>query len=142
MPGYTLKVKSKSGQSLLDGLGADSTVEELTQKILELTNVPIANQNVLNGFPPKKIDLGTPASTLKDIGVVNGDTLIVEDKAGANPSAAAATKADEEFAQSLAAAEESEFNGILMKKVVPADNSCLFTSIGGSSCSTLNWRCP
>lgn len=28
------------------------------------------------------------------------------------------------------AQEDSEFNGILMKKVVPADNSCLFTSIG------------
>lgn len=87
------------------------------------------------GFPPKKLDISTESSTINAVGVVNGDTLIVEDKAGANvanPNAAVRDQeaADEELAQSLAAAENSEFNGILMKKVVPADNSCLFTSIG------------
>lgn len=81
------------------------------------------------------MDISTETSTIKTVGVVNGDTLIVEDKAGANvanPNGAIKDqeKADEELAQSLAAADNSEFNGILMKKVVPADNSCLFTSIG------------
>lgn len=127
MAGYTLKVKTKHGQHLLQGLNAESTVAELKKRLNELTEVPETNLQILTGFPPKKLDISTVTSTIKAVGVASGDTLIVEDKAGAN---AAQLAADEEFAQSLAAAEDSEFNGILMKKVVPADNSCLFTSIG------------
>lgn len=155
MPGYTLKVKTKRGQHLLDGLDGESTVAELKKRLFELTDVPETNLHILTGkldspnspyplnhriiistgFPPKKLDISTETSTIKAVGVVNGDTLIVEDKAGANvanPNGAIRDqeKADEELAQSLAAADNSEFNGILMKKVVPADNSCLFTSIG------------
>lgn len=127
MAGYTLKVKTKRGQQLLEGLNAESTVAELKKRLNELTDVPETNLQILTGFPPKKLDISSVSTTIKAIGVASGDTLIVEDKAGANASQEAA---DEKLAQSLAAAEESEFNGVLMKKVVPADNSCLFTSIG------------
>lgn len=127
MAGYTLKVKTKRGQHLLEGLNAESTVAELKRRLNELTEVPETNLQILNGFPPKKLDISTVTSTIKAVGVASGDTLIVEEKAGSD---AAQMAADEELAQSLAAAEDSEFNGILMKKVVPADNSCLFTSIG------------
>lgn len=136
MPGYTLKVKTKRGQQLLDGLDADSTVGELKKRLNELTEIPETNLHILTGFPPKKLDISIPESTIKAVGVVNGDTLIVEEKAATstsgNPNAAVRDQeaADQELAQSLAAAENCEFNGILMKKVVPADNSCLFTSIG------------
>lgn len=136
MPGYTLKVKTKRGQQLLDGLDADSTVGELKKRLNELTEIPETNLHILTGFPPKKLDISILESTIKAVGVVNGDTLIVEEKAATstsgNPNAAVRDQeaADQELAQSLAAAENSEFNGILMKKVVPADNSCLFTSIG------------
>lgn len=133
MPGYTLKVKTKRGQHLLDGLDGDTTVVELKRRLHELTEVPENKIIVLTGFPPKRLDISVEASSLKAVGVVNGDTLIVEETKV--DAAAAAVReqeeADEKLAQSLAAAEEGdEFNGILMKKVVPADNSCLFTSIG------------
>lgn len=134
MPGFTFKVKSKQGQQIVDEFGADSPVADLKKRLVEVTGVAEQNLHILTGFPPKKLDTGSETSTLKDIGLVNGDTLIIEDKAGAaNANAAAAKeqeKTDEQLAQSLASAEEDEFNGILMKKVVPADNSCLFTSIG------------
>lgn len=64
-----------------------------------------------------------------------GDTLIVNEKHSDDittaPSASNTQRADSLIAQRLVA-EESEItvDGILLKQVVPADNSCLFTSIG------------
>lgn len=135
MPGYNLKVKTKRGQHLLNTLDADSSVIDLKKKLSELTEIPETNLHILTGFPPKPLDISNETSTIKTVGIVNGDTLILEDKAGAsvaNPNGKVRDQeaSDEEFARSLAAAENNEFNGILMKKVVPADNSCLFTSIG------------
>lgn len=140
MPGFTLKVKTKRGQNVLNSLDGEDTVTVLKKKLSELTEIPETNLHVLTGFPPKKLDISVETNTIKAVGIVNGDTLIVEDKAGSNPvSMNAAIRdqeaADQELAQSLADAENSEFNGILMKKVVPADNSCLFTSIGRSQIS-------
>lgn len=134
MPGYTLKIKTKSGHQKLEGLDAESSVADFKKKLNELTNIPETNLLLLSGFPPKKLDICDVTSTLKGIGVVNGDTLIVEDKVGSNPPSSSSVQdqeaADAALAQSLACSENNEFNGILMKKVVPADNSCLFTSIG------------
>ena len=124
-------MKTKRGPQVLDGLTTDSTVAELKAKLLTVTEIAEAQQHILWGFPPKKLDTSNNTRTLKDVGLANGDTLIVEDKPGHVTGASAAQEAaDQELAESLAAAENSEFNGVLMKKVVPADNSCLFTSIG------------
>lgn len=134
MPGYTLKVKTKRGQHVLNTLDAESSVVDLKRTLSALTEIPETNLYILSGFPPKPLDISNESSTIKTVGIVSGDTLILEDKAGASLSTNAKLRdqeaSDEEFAKSLAAVEDSEFNGILMKKVVPADNSCLFTSIG------------
>lgn len=130
MPGYTVKVKTKQGQHVLSDLDPESSVAALKSKLFELTQIPSGNLQIKTGFPPKNLDISNEASTIQAIGVVNGDTLIIEDS-GATTAVRDQEVADEELAQALAA-ENSEFNGILMKKVVPADNSCLFTSIGMS----------
>lgn len=49
MPGYTLKVKTKRGQHLLDGLDGDSTVADLKKRLFELTEVPESNLHILTG---------------------------------------------------------------------------------------------
>lgn len=49
MPGYTLKVKTKRGQQLLNGLGADSTVADLKMRLNELTEIPESNLHILTG---------------------------------------------------------------------------------------------
>lgn len=130
MPGYTLKVKTKRGQHVVNTLQAESTVVDLKTVLSEITEIPETNLHILTGFPPKPLDISDESSTIKTVGIVNGDTLILEDKAGASIAKRNQEASDEEFAKSLAAAENNEFNGVLMKKVVPADNSCLFTSIG------------
>lgn len=134
MPGYTVKVKTKQGQHVLSDLDPESSVAGLKTRLFELTRIPEENLQIKTGFPPKKLAIHDEACTIKAVGVVNGDTLIIEDSGANIPSSTNSAVrdqevADEELAQALAA-ENSEFNGILMKKVVPADNSCLFTSIG------------
>lgn len=64
MPGYTLKVKTKRGQQLLNGLGADSTVADLKMRLNELTEIPESNLHILTGdiLSPLSEDNETVAS--------------------------------------------------------------------------------
>lgn len=136
MTGFSLKLKSKKGQHVVRNLNADATVGILKARISEITQIPQTLLHVLVGFPPRPLDLSKDGADLSSSGITNGDTLIVEEKPNT-------LKEDEDLARRLAAQEEEdkfireianqpdgEFMGILMKKVVPADNSCLFTSIG------------
>lgn len=126
-----LKVKSKSGQLVLNDLTKNHTVNDLKNQLSQKCHIPQNALHVLSGFPPKPINLTNNSETLGSIGVNNGDTLIIEEKAGSlqnkenqNPE----PKTDETM---NAFALEGAINpGILLRKVVPADNSCLFTSIG------------
>lgn len=51
---------------------------------------------------------------------------------------------DEKLARELAIqnSTEAEVKGVLLKRVVPADNSCLFTSIGETLKSGAKFRFP
>lgn len=167
MGGFQLKVKTKQGQHVVSNLSEDETIGNLKTKISELTQIPADGLSVLIGFPPKPLDLSENNSKLSARGILNGDTLIVEQKAmpdivpttttaittsSPSPSplssptaveAAPSRRNDSQqieedilLAQRLEAEEGGSFNsqGILLKQVVPSDNSCLFTSIGNFSC--------
>lgn len=138
MGGFMLKVKTKQGQHVIDSLTANDTIANFKTKIAEITKISSDGLNVLVGFPPKALDLSANENTLAASGVCNGDTLIVEEKilpdVVANTSCAQIEE-DLLLAQRLAAGEENfESQGILLKQVVPSDNSCLFTSIGKINC--------
>lgn len=140
MGGFMLKVKTKQGQHVVSNLTADETIGNFKIKISELTRIPAEGLNVLVGFPPKPLDLSANEILLSDTGIMNGDTLIVEEKSIPDvvPQQHRNNLQLEEdilLAQRLAnQGEESasclEPQGILLKQVVPSDNSCLFTSIG------------
>lgn len=117
MAGFALKVKTKTGQQILSNLTPDSTVKELRTALSNVSNIPENRLLVLSGYPPKSIDVSRDSLVLKDSGIKSGDTLILEEK----PAAA------EPVEQPVL--EPSNAKGILMKQVVPADNSCLFSSI-------------
>uniref|UniRef100_A0A8C4NJ42 Ubiquitin thioesterase OTU n=1 Tax=Eptatretus burgeri TaxID=7764 RepID=A0A8C4NJ42_EPTBU len=108
-----LRCKSKGGTQTVLGLTACSTLCELQTQLTQLTGIDSYRQRIKLGFPPTGLDLRDPSQTLQKLHINSGDTLIVED----DPSVAA-----------------QETNGpvhkILKRRVVPADNSCLFTSIG------------
>lgn len=140
MGGFMLKVKTKQGHHVVSDLNPDETIGNLKVKLSELTRIPAEGLNVLVGFPPKPIDLSANENRLSVTGIINGDTLIVEEKSIPDvvPQQHRNNLQLEEdilLTQRLANQGEENASGlesqsILLKQVVPSDNSCLFTSIG------------
>ncbi|KAJ6622856.1 Ubiquitin thioesterase OTU1 [Pseudolycoriella hygida] len=131
--GYTLRLKTKEGQQILNLIESDN-VGTLKAKIAELSQIASNRLNVLAGYPPKTLDLSDLQKPISQIGVTNGDTLIVNEKQPDEVKATIASNTVDEdslIARRLADEEmETTVDGILLKQVVPSDNSCLFTSIG------------
>ncbi|KAL0270875.1 UNVERIFIED_CONTAM: hypothetical protein PYX00_008148 [Menopon gallinae] len=126
-----LKLKTKSGQFVLKELTKNHTVSDLKVQLSLQCQISQNDLRVLAGYPPKPINLSNNSLTLDSIGVNTGDTLIVEEKKdhvqnkeNENP----VPKPDDMSVQMYE--EQINRRGILMRKVVPADNSCLFTSVG------------
>ncbi|XP_032898877.1 ubiquitin thioesterase OTU1 [Amblyraja radiata] len=117
-----LQCKAKNGTHLMRGLTSTSSVQELKDKVEELTGVPSALQKILVGFPPTSLDLRNGDLALKDCAINSGDTLIVEEERDVMKAKASISKLG---------AESSDKNAFsqLTRHVVPADNSCLFTSV-------------
>jgi ubiquitin thioesterase OTU1 len=129
MAGFALKLKTKSGQMVIKGLAPKDTVYELKRKLSSLTNIKENSLHVLSGYPPKPIDLSVSEATLESRGICSGDTLIVEEKQR-NIVLSVQQNARLEEPRHHIVDSELGCPGVLMKMVVPADNSCLFTSIG------------
>lgn len=128
MAEYVLRVKTKSGQKVVNGLLPQDKLGKLRSKLVEITGIPAEALHVLGGFPPRPINLNDETNSLEVSGIISGDTLIVEEK---SPLYNGKQKS-EEIGRTHIIDEKNFTNtpGVLMKKVVPADNSCLFTSVG------------
>lgn len=118
-----LRIKSKDGNAKLDGLTSHSTVGHLVDKIQDLTKIPSSNLKLLHGFPPSHVDLSNPKTKLLDFSLRTGDTIIVEESKTGNKDARQLSVPSDD------ANIHPEECGILTRRVVPADNSCLFRSI-------------
>lgn len=133
MGGFVIRVKTKSGQKIVDSLTPQDTLIKLKDKLSELTGVDSDFINVLRGYPPKALDMSNGNATLQDSNITSGETLIIEEKQfTATASNDNKINNDHDTARNHIT-DSSNFNdcpGILMKMVVPSDNSCLFTSIG------------
>ncbi|XP_034482461.1 ubiquitin thioesterase OTU1 [Drosophila innubila] len=169
---FSVKLKSKKGQFIVNDLNESTTLAELKRRIAQVTQIKEPQLHVLVGYPPRPLNLTEEEQQQRNIiaaGINRGETLIVEERAGGEASASSIAD-DEALARRLQAEEDAEhlrqvattangevlpdidiapippppvstapapleagpngdFNGILLKKVVPADNSCLFTSI-------------
>ncbi|CAH4035617.1 ubiquitin thioesterase OTU1 [Pieris brassicae] len=132
MASLAIRVKSKNGQQLLKDLTSESTVGELKMYLSSVTNVSCERISVLLGYPPKPLDISNDEKKLSEIGLKSGETLIIEEKSV--PATETSTQAinKKPVENGIAPHEPNDpcRPGILMKKVVPSDNSCLFTSIG------------
>ncbi|XP_064154896.1 ubiquitin thioesterase OTU1 [Anguilla rostrata] len=119
-----LRCKAKNGTHMMQGLTHQSCVEELKSKVKELTGIPCDVQKIMVGYPPSSLDLSSGGS-LKDYPIKSGDTLIVEEEKNKPVPQAKApvSKAP------TPAEPRPEAPPALTRRVVPADNSCLFTSV-------------
>ncbi|XP_077985022.1 ubiquitin thioesterase OTU1-like [Glandiceps talaboti] len=112
-----LRCQSKHGRYTVEGLTLNSTVSSLMQKIYALTGIPSQSQVILYGYPLKSLNLSNKNALLRTLPFRSGDTMIVEE----NPSAGPAKRVNRVKSPSM--------EGRLRRLPVPADNSCLFSSI-------------
>jgi hypothetical protein len=94
----------------------------------------------LGGFPPKEID-ANPEDTIQKIGIVNSDTLTIEQNLNAVEPIPEPTQREEKLSQvipelvDLTVDDEPELglipeDGSMVRRVIDSDNSCLFNSLG------------
>ncbi|MBN3297412.1 OTU1 thioesterase, partial [Amia calva] len=122
-----LRCKAKNGTHLMQGLTHLSCVHELKGKVAELTGIPCDVQKIMVGYPPSSLDLSNGDAHLQDYPIKSGDTLIVEEEKN-KPKPQAPAPAPVSKAKALDGPLK-EGSPVLARRVVPADNSCLFTSV-------------
>ena len=126
-----LRVKHKGGQSVITALTEEDKVADLLAQLSTQTHIPEYRIKILKGFPPLPVDVSNVQMLLRDSGLQHRDTLLVEELPIPAPVASdARVKTVEVKPEESLPVGQLERTGILLRKVVPADNSCLFTSIG------------
>ncbi|XP_055930335.1 ubiquitin thioesterase OTU1-like [Argiope bruennichi] len=122
---FILRCKTEKGPVTLTELTYDSTIEELKSNVAKLTQLKPENMKFLNGYPPKPLIIENDNLKLCELDIKSGDTLIVE-----------CQKMSEEIKSPLSFVRERSLHeivfdqsGIMMRHVVPSNNSCLFTSV-------------
>ncbi|XP_069101319.1 ubiquitin thioesterase OTU1-like [Argopecten irradians] len=118
-----LRCTSKAGQQVLSGLTLSSSVGEMMTKISELTKIKKDWIKIRTGYPPKIVELCDENKLLNSLPFRSGDTIIVEE----DKSLEGENK--QKRIDNVLQTQSLQRQGMLMRKVVPANNSCLFTSI-------------
>jgi len=128
-----LRCKSASGMQIVKDITTETTVLELKTCLGNLCSIEPYKLKIRSGFPPKVIDISNDLLTMNEMPFKSGDTLLVEeDKSLAAPTPASSSSTAAPPSDSLGSlwkAQLDKTDGILTRKVVPANNSCLFTSI-------------
>ena len=105
-----LRCKAKSGQHVINSLTQESTVAELMLSIQNVTSIPTHVIQIKIGYPPKAIDTMDGTRLLGSLAIRSGDTLIIDERESRG----------QRFGKNDAK---------MTRIVVPANNSCLFTSV-------------
>ncbi|XP_074645555.1 ubiquitin thioesterase OTU1-like [Tubulanus polymorphus] len=113
-----LRCKAKTGQYTIKNLTTMSTVDDLKENIAQLTNINRDCLKLRSGFPPKLMDTQDGKQLLSTLSIRYGDTIIVEEDRS--------NKTDTNTLNSNFTSVKRE---TIVRKVVPANNSCLFTSV-------------
>jgi ubiquitin thioesterase OTU1 len=126
-----LRIRSRKGLLRLQSLRSTSTLKELKDAISNLTDTDASLINILKDHPPKQLNCSNENVSLESLRISNGELLTVEECSGKLKSSnlgrskSPAKAAQDEKKQSQTPSPD----GVLLRKVVPADNSCLFTSV-------------
>ncbi|CAF0982502.1 unnamed protein product [Brachionus calyciflorus] len=115
MTGKTLKlrVRTKKGVLKIDNLTSESNLIELKKSIAGLAGLSESQFKILSGYPPKLLSITNEISTLEQNSIKDGEMFTLE----------------EQTVLTTTPSESIKFESKLERKVVPADNSCLFTSV-------------
>ncbi|KAF9246144.1 hypothetical protein BU15DRAFT_84947 [Melanogaster broomeanus] len=115
------------------------SVQDLQQQIFQVSEIPPSQQDIRSGYPPQSLIL-IPELPLSSLGLKAGEQIIVNQKApsptrGYPPPTASrsppapVSEPDAPPPASTGPANVPTSSGILVHRVVPDDNSCLFSSV-------------
>ena len=119
---FGLRVRTKTGVIKIANLTEQSSLAELKAAISTQANIDCSQVKILKGFPPKSLDTTNESETLISHSIANGELLTIEESKDDSRTSSVTSSSQN---NSTSTATE----GVLLRKVVPANNSCLFTSI-------------
>lgn len=143
----SIRLRAPKGNIPLSTLNQNSSFSELTQEISKLTKISENYLIIKHGYPPKTLDNTRDDITLNFLNITDGDTLIVEESKTPIRKVNSCLKKAEEAKEkankqiktndisskntsSLPKFQTPDKNGLIMiRRIIPADNSCLFNSI-------------
>ncbi|EDQ86595.1 uncharacterized protein MONBRDRAFT_33794 [Monosiga brevicollis MX1] len=134
---FRLRVRWDGGQARLDEkeIGAQTPLHELLAHLATITGIPAQEQALRSGYPPTLLNLSNPSQPLEALGLRPGDTLTVASTTPApvqtdsHPPAPDSTPAPSRSTVPADAVGGDPNGECILRRVVPADNSCLFRSI-------------
>ena len=116
-----MRVKYADSSKVIKGVSkTGTTVRQLLSMAGVADDVEIQRVKILKGFPPKAVELASGQDPLAAAGFENGESVSIE---VAKSSSSISTNA----LSSVNGAKRQKTT--LARHVVPADNSCLFTSV-------------
>lgn len=127
MSDIVLRLKCRAGTFPMT-IPLTCTLIDLREQVSVLSDIPSTKIKLLFGFPPKPIQKFE--GSIVDAGLKSGDIIIAE--LDSNSASVGQVKVETE-SNTLKHVTEQEAEGglpLILRKVVPADNSCLFTSMG------------
>ena len=124
--GIKIKIMSKKGYEIIT-LDPICTMRELKEKLAEKAGILVDSVVVSKGYfkPRETVDFSKGDAKISESNIVSGDIFYVNEKPPGEILREDVPRCEIVNTESL-----GEDSGMLMKKVVPGDNSCLFTSIG------------
>lgn len=128
-----LRIRHPKGNQVISTLYGNSSISDLKREISKLSDIPPSRISFKLGYPPQRVEL--PDNTiLENVGIQSGETIIAEENANASQSTTAniATNNKSQAGQKPEEPLEQKPNPeglIMIRRVIPADNSCLFNSI-------------
>lgn len=102
-----LRLRGPKGQATLKGVPADRSLDAFLDEVATSSGVPKPYLQILAGFPPKPLELPADRSVpVSVLGLKSGEALTLRE------------------------VEPSGATGVIVRRVVESDNSCLFNATG------------
>jgi ubiquitin thioesterase OTU1 len=128
----TLRVRTKTGMIKIPYLTSESTLKDLKTAISDLTGLSFSSVKILKGYPPKLLEGLNEESSLGSLSIKDGELFTLQETPNTELSKSShETKTTITSKKTIEDKQPSQIKtrGVLLRKVVPSNNSCLFTSI-------------
>ena len=131
----TIRVRTKKGMSRIHNLSGNNSFIDLKKAIAALADSNGASIRIMKGYPPVLLSASNETASLDSLLIQDGELLTIEEsadsKSTATPSvlASSSNKLTTQNQNIIENKQPQTRAEVMERKVVPANNSCLFTSV-------------